>query len=299
MKLERTVIEDLTVQSGESANLSDRSTESTTVDWLGGGGSPRKVARQDLRSFVDELAIAQELLWASGTRALLVLLQAMDAAGKDGTIKHVMSGVNPQGCQVVSFKRPSHEALEHDFLWRYNNALPERGRIGIFNRSYYEEVLVVRVHPELLGNQADDRSHGSPKSLWARRHEDINAFERHLDREGTRIVKIFLHVSKQEQKRRLLERLEDPAKYWKFSIADLAEREHWNEYQAAYEEAIGATSTPWAPWYVVPADHKYAARALVAGILVDAIDRMGLQLPSVSPDELDRLTEARDELRAE
>jgi PPK2 family polyphosphate:nucleotide phosphotransferase len=299
VKLERVAIEELTVQPGEPAGLRHRSTESTKVDWLGGGGSPRKVARQDLRSFVEELAVAQELLWASGTHALLVVLQAMDAAGKDGTIKHVMSGVNPQGCQVVSFRRPSDEALEHDFLWRYNNALPGRGRIGIFNRSYYEEVLVVRVHPELLGDQAGPGSHRSPPNLWTQRYEDINAFERHLDREGTRIVKIFLHVSRAEQKKRLLERLEDPAKYWKFSIADLAERDRWHEYQTAYEEAVTATSTPWAPWYVVPADHKYAARALVGGILVDVIDRMGLQLPGVTPDELDRLTEARDKLRAE
>ena len=267
MKLEGAVIEELTVRPGERANLSGRSTESATVNWLGERGSRRKVAREDLRSFVGELETAQELLWASNTHALLVVLQAMDAAGKDGTIKHVMSGVNPQGCRVVAFRRPSDEALEHDFLWRYNNALPERGSIGIFNRSYYEEVLVVRVHPELLGDGAGSSPHSPSESLWARRYEDINSFERHLHREGTRIVKIFLHLSKHEQRERLLERLEDPAKYWKFSMADLIEREHWDEYQAAYEDAIEATSTPWAPWYVVPADHKYAARALVGGSL--------------------------------
>jgi PPK2 family polyphosphate:nucleotide phosphotransferase len=223
----------------------------------------------------------------------------MDAAGKDGTITHVMSGVNPQGCQVVAFKQPSAEELEHDFLWRYAKALPERGMIGIFNRSYYEEVLVVRVHPELLGNRHTGPKNVPSEHVWRHRYEDINAFEHHLHRNGTRIVKIFLHVSKEEQKKRFLQRTDDPAKEWKFSIADLAEREHWNEYQAAYEEALSATSTPWAPWFVVPADHKYAARALVGGILVHAIDQMDLALPRAGAAELELLKRARAKLLAE
>ncbi len=222
----------------------------------------------------------------------------MDAAGKDGTIKHVMSGVNPQGCEVTSFKQPSSEELAHDFLWRYATAAPARGRIGIFNRSYYEEVLVVRVHPELLANEFGS-AHLVPKHVWRDRFDDINAFEAHLHRSGTRIVKIFLHVSKDEQKRRFLDRLDDPSKLWKFSVADLAERAFWDDYQAAYEEALGATSTAHAPWYVVPADHKYAMRALVAGILVHAVEGMALTPPQVDPAEAARLAEAREALGAE
>jgi PPK2 family polyphosphate:nucleotide phosphotransferase len=301
VKLDRAIIEELEVSPGEAANLGGRSTDSTKVEWLESPGLHRKdVADRDLASFVQELKAAQELLWASDTYALLVVLQAMDAAGKDGTIKHVMSGVNPQGCQVVAFKQPTVDELGHDFLWRYGKALPERGSIGIFNRSYYEEVLVVRVHPELLG---DDHSGGPgpsrPEHLWRHRFEDINAFEHHLHRNGTRIVKIFLHVSKEVQRHRLLARLDDPAKLWKFSTADLAERAYWDEYVVAYEEAIAATSTPWAPWYVVPADHKYALRALVGGILVHAVDQMDLQPPTIGPDQAAELDRARSELLAE
>jgi PPK2 family polyphosphate:nucleotide phosphotransferase len=300
MKLDRAVMEELAVRPGKPAGLDSRSTGATTVDWLGAGKKKRKeVAEEDLQSFVDELTASQELLWASDSHALLVLLQAMDAAGKDGTIKHVMSGVNPQGCRVEAFKQPSAEELEHDFLWRYSKALPERGRIGIFNRSYYEEVLVVRVHPELLDRRFAASRDGPTEAMWQHRYEDINAFERHLHRNGTRIVKIFLHLSREEQKKRFLERLDDPAKYWKFSVGDLAERGHWHEYQAAYEEALTATSTPWAPWYVVPADHKYALRALVGGIVVHTIDEMDLRPPQVGPDELEALARARAELLAE
>jgi PPK2 family polyphosphate:nucleotide phosphotransferase len=223
----------------------------------------------------------------------------MDAAGKDGTIKHVMSGVNPQGCDVTAFKQPSSEELGHDFLWRAAKALPGRGRIGIFNRSYYEEVLVVRVHPELLARGGPVPGKGPTKDVWEERYEDINAFEHHLHRNGTRVVKIFLHVSKQEQKRRFLERLDDPAKYWKFSAADLAERGHWDDYMTAYEEALTATSTAWAPWYVVPADHKYTLRALVGGIVVHTIDEMDLPAPQVAPDGLEALARAKAELLAE
>ena len=190
------------------------------------------------------------------TWALLLIFQALDAGGKDGTIKHVMSGVNPEGCEVFSFKEPSREELRHDFIWRCAKVLPERGRIGIFNRSYYEEVLVVRVHPEMLAPQHLPSGSEAGSRLWQGRYEDINNFEHHLHRSGTRVVKFFLHVSKEEQRRRLLARLDDPAKQWKFSPADLAERSHFDEYQQAYEEALTATSTSWAPWYVVPADEK-------------------------------------------
>ena len=195
---------------------------------------------------------------------MLLIFQAMDAAGKDGTIRHVMSGVNPQGCQVYSFKKPSAEELDHNFLWRYMKSLPERGRIGIFNRSYYEDVLVVKVHPEWLGPGHPPKP---DKKFWEKRYEDINNFEKHLSRNGTLILKFFLHVSKDEQKRRFLERLTNPEKHWKFSEADLAEREHWKAYQKAFEDAISATSTKRAPWNIIPADRKYVARALVADIV--------------------------------
>jgi PPK2 family polyphosphate:nucleotide phosphotransferase len=257
------------------------------------------VAEEDLQEFVDELSAAQDLLWANGTHALLIVLQAMDAAGKDGTIKHVMSGVNPQGCRVESFKQPSAEELGHDFLWRCSKVLPELGAISIFNRSYYEDVLVTRVHPDLL-DRTHERRNGRPdEKFWGDRYADINAFEHHLHRNRTRIVKVFLHVSKEEQKKRFLSRIEDPAKNWKFSVADLAERKHWDEYQGAYEEALSATSTAWAPWYVVPADHKYALRALVGGIVVDAIDQMGLKSPEVAADDLAVLAKTKVELLAE
>jgi PPK2 family polyphosphate:nucleotide phosphotransferase len=300
MKLSKSVIKELRVHPGKPAGLEGRSTEATAADWLGAGKKKRKeVAEEDLQSFVDELTASQELLWASDSHALLVVLQAMDAAGKDGTIKHVMSGVNPQGCQVEAFKQPSAQELEHDFLWRYSKGLPERGMIGIFNRSYYEDVLVVRVHPELLDSRFAASGNGPKETLWKHRYEDINAFERHLHRNGTRIVKIFLHLSREEQKKRFLERLDDPAKQWKFSAGDLAERGYWDQYRAAYEEALTATSTPWAPWYVVPADHKYRLRALVGGIVVRAIDAMDLKRPQLGPDELKALAQAKDELLAE
>jgi PPK2 family polyphosphate:nucleotide phosphotransferase len=298
VKLEAAVIEELRVLPGGPADLAGRSTDSTTAPWLASAGAHRKkLAEEDLASFVADLESSQELLWSSDTYALLVVLQAMDAAGKDGTIKHVMSGVNPQGCDVVAFKQPSAEELAHDFLWRCAKALPERGKIGIFNRSYYEDVLVVRVHPELL--DASGSGDGSLDAQWRHRYEDINAFEHHLHRNGTRIVKFFLHLSKEEQKRRFLERLDEPAKSWKFSPSDLAERAHWDDYQRAYEDAITATSTPWAPWYVVPADRKHELRALVGGILVAAIDQMGLRPPTVGPDDRARLQQARAQLIAE
>ncbi len=301
MKLDQSTIEELVVRPGMPAALDARSAGSMRLNWLGANKDKRrkKLAEADLQSFVDELEAAQELLWANGTRALLVVLQAMDAAGKDGTIKHVMSGVNPQGCEVTAFKQPSTEELGHDFLWRAAKALPERGRIGIFNRSYYEEVLVVRVHPELLARGGPVSDKKPAKDLWQKRYADINAFEHHLHRSGTRIVKIFLHVSRDEQKRRFLDRLDDPAKYWKFSPADLAERAHWDHYMAAYDEALTATSSAWAPWYVVPADHKYTLRALVGGIVVHAIDAMDLLPPQVARDDLEALARAKKALLAE
>jgi len=301
VKLPKQVISDLMVVHGDGADLGNRSTSATKSEWLDAAGKSRskEVAEEDLEAFKEDLATAQELLYATDTYALLVILQALDAAGKDGTIKHVMSGVNPQGCDVVAFKAPSAEELNHDFLWRCVKALPERGRIGIFNRSYYEEVLVARVHPEILAGQHLPPDTARGDKLWRQRYKDINAFERHLHRNGTHIVKIFLHVSKDAQKMRLLERLDDPAKYWKFSSADLEERAHFDEYTAAYEAMITATSTPWAPWYVVPADRKYAARALVGGILTHEIDQLGLRLPELGAEGRVALETARTALQAD
>jgi PPK2 family polyphosphate:nucleotide phosphotransferase len=240
-------------------------------------------AQELIRRNLAHLAEAQDLLWASNKYALLVVLQGMDAAGKDGLIKHVMTGVNPQGCQVFSFKRPTDEELEHDFLWRHVKCLPPRGRIGIFNRSYYEDVLVVRVHPEWLEKQKLSSKPG--RALWEGRYEDINQFEKHLTRNGTVILKFFLHVSKKEQKRRLLERLDNPKKHWKFSAADLAERACWDDYVEAYEDALTATSTKHAPWHIIPADHKWVARSLVSEILTHTIQGLDLQFPQPTKEQ--------------
>jgi len=238
----------------------------------------------------------QEKLYAQNQWAVLLLFQAMDAAGKDGTIKHVMSGVNPQGCEVCSFKAPSAEELNHDFLWRTTKRLPERGRIGIFNRSYYEEVLVVRVHPELLAHQKLPASLIT-KDLWRERFEDINAFERFLTRNGVIIRKFFLHLSRQEQRQRLLSRLEQPDKHWKFSLDDLRERQRWGAYQRAYEDMIRHTATDCAPWYVVPADHKWFTRLVVAEVIVDALESLELSYPKVSPAKRKELAVVRTALR--
>ena len=250
-----------------------------------GAGSAKDGAAKFLAANRTELSHAQELLWASGTSAVLVVLQAMDAAGKDGTIKHVMSGVNPQGCEVHPFRRPSDSDLDHDFLWRYAQKVPGRGRIGIFNRSYYEEVLVVRAHPEILAAQRLPPGKRG-RRFWQQRFDDINHFEQHLARSGTVIVKFFLNLSKAEQKRRLLERIDTKDKRWKFSAADLAERDYWNEYMRAYQDMLRATSKRWAPWFVIPADHKYVARALVAKILTSSIHALDLQYPKVSARDL-------------
>lgn len=301
MKLPRSVVDELKVQPGEAADLRRRSTERTRGDWLGslGRADPNQIAERDLESFRTELERVQGLLYANRTWALLVVLQGLDAAGKDGTIKHVMSGINPLGCRVVSFSQPSRLELAHDFLWRCAVALPERGHIGIFNRSYFEEVLVCRVHPELLEDQHLPAEVGLGTRFWEERFEDINSFERHLVRSGTRVVKVFLHVSKDEQRRRLLKRLEDPRKQWKFSPADLTERAYFEAYGDAYEEAITATSTPWAPWYVVPAGHKLALHALVGGLVVHELDQLNLRHPTVPEERESELAEARRALGAE
>jgi len=301
MKLHKDVIEELTVRPGEPARLSTRSTHAMRTPWRdhSGKSSLQHVTDSELESFKEELASAQELLYASDTYSLLVVLQALDAAGKDGTIKHVMSGVNPQGCDVVGFKAPTAEELNHDFLWRCAKALPPRGGIGIFNRSYYEEVLITRVHPEVLAHQRLPAATAHGDELWTQRYEDINNFERHLQRNGTAIVKIYLHLSKDEQQRRFLDRLDDPAKHWKFSPADMAERAYFDDYQRAYETAITSTSTAWAPWYVVPADHKHAARALAGGVLAHTIDQLDLHVPTLSPAEEGVLNDARRTLHAD
>jgi PPK2 family polyphosphate:nucleotide phosphotransferase len=245
------------------------------------------------------LAELQDKLNAEGRRALLVVMQGLDASGKDGTIKHVMSGVNPQGVTVTSFKQPTGTELAHDFLWRTQLALPSRGRIGVFNRSHYEEVLVVRVHPKLLAGQAMDPTCAEDSDFWKKRFEDIATWERHLTRSGTQVVKFFLHVSKAEQRRRLLDRIEQPEKNWKFSPADLHEHEYWEAYQQAYEAALRATSTRKAPWYVIPADHKWFLRTAVAGIVVEHLTAMDPRYPTPSQQQLREMREAATPLLAE
>jgi PPK2 family polyphosphate:nucleotide phosphotransferase len=247
---------------------------------------------------IARLTELQDKLYAQDRWALLLIFQAMDAAGKDGTIKHVMSGVNPQGCEVHSFKAPSIEELDHDFMWRTSSRLPRRGHIGIFNRSYYEEVLVVRVHPEILANERMP-SELVTKHLWEERYEDINAFERYLARNGVVVLKFFLHVSKKEQKRRFLARLDDPEKNWKFSPGDVAERQHWDEYMDAYEEMIRATATERAPWFVVPADNKWFTRYVVASAVIGALEELDLEYPEVDSAAKKRLHTARAALETE
>ena len=258
----------------------------------------KDAASAHVQKGIERLDALQQLVWAQDRYALLLIFQGMDGAGKDHVIKHVMSGVNPQGTDVHSFKQPSAEELDHDYLWRAAKALPSRGRIGIFNRSYYEETLVVRVHPAVLAAQRlpPDRI---GRDIWKHRFEDINAFERHLWRNGTIIRKFFLHVSRREQQRRLLARLDDPAKNWKFSAGDLVERDKWREYQAAYAEAIAATSTPHAPWYVVPADHKWFSSVVVADAIVEALEELDLSFPKPTPTQRRELRAARQRLLRE
>ncbi len=267
-------------------------------DTLGLDREDKPRAREALQIGVQALTELQDMLYAQDRWALLLVFQAMDAAGKDGAIKHVMSGVNPQGCQVVSFKAPSSEELDHDYLWRCNRNLPERGRIGIFNRSYYEEVLVLRVHRELLEAQKLPPERVS-KDIWEQRYREIRAYERYLDGNGVIVRKFFLHLSRAEQKRRFLERIDNPEKNWKFSSADARERAHWDDYMEAYEDAIHATATPQCPWYVVPADNKWFTRVVVAAAIIQALDSLDLEYPRVSKAKLKELAEVRSELMKE
>jgi PPK2 family polyphosphate:nucleotide phosphotransferase len=278
-------IKDFRVRESETVNLKKWPTRAKPFY------ISKKQLKKTLRDRVTEMSDLQSLLYASNRYAILLIFQAMDAAGKDSAIKHVMSGVNPQGCQVFSFKHPSFEELDHDFLWRTTRSLPERGRIGIFNRSYYEEVLIVRVHPELLRAQGLSDQEIDEKTIWQERYRSIRDLEWHLHRNGTRIVKFFLHVSKEEQRKRFLARIDEPDKNWKFSRADIEEREHWSDYMKAYEACLGATSTRQSPWYVVPADDKANARLIISQIILDTLKGLKMEYPRLS-------TKQHKELRA-
>lgn len=283
------------VRPGKRLRLADHDPRST------GPFKNKAAGKAALLEDVEALARAQELLWASAEHSVIIIFQALDAAGKDGTIKHVMSGVNPQGVDVISFKAPTEEERRRPFLWRPMMALPGRGRIAIFNRSYYEEVLVVRVHPEFLKAQyiRPDLRPDNYRRLWPVRFEAINRFERTLTDHGVCIIKFFLNVSKEEQKKRFLERLTDPRKHWKFSAADIRERGYWNDYQRVYTEMLEATSTRWAPWYVIPADRKWFSRAAVADIIATRIEDLKLKFPEPAAEQLAGLDEARRQLEAE
>lgn len=258
----------------------------------------KEKSKKILEQSREKLSKAQELFWAENSHSLLIILQGMDAAGKDGIIEHVMSGVNPQGCEVTLFKVPSEKELDHDFMWRCFCALPERGKIGIFNRSYYEEVLVVRVHPELLDRQKLPKRKDQD-GFWKERYESINDIERHLVRNGTIILKFFLHESKKEQKERFLARLDDPNKQWKFNPADVVERDHWDSYMKAYEDMIGATNTEESPWHIIPADQKWLSRTLVADIIADQIESLELKFPKPSEEAMKALEDAKEKLLKE
>ncbi len=286
------IVEPYCITKGEKFRLKDHDPADTN------GLKDKRQAQGLLEDGIQLLSHMQEKLYAQDRWALLLIFQAMDAAGKDGAIKHVMSGVNPQGCQVFSFKSPSNEELNHDYLWRTHKCAPERGKIGIFNRSYYEEVLVVRVHPSFLKAQKlPERL--ITKHIWDERYEDINAFERYLTRNGVVIRKFFLHLSKQEQKRRFLERLEDSKKNWKFSMADVQERSFWKDYQEAYEEMMQHTATKHAPWYVIPADNKWFTRLAVAAAIIDALSRLDLSFPDVEKAKKKELQAVRDSMFAQ
>jgi PPK2 family polyphosphate:nucleotide phosphotransferase len=280
------------IESGRGFRLKDFDPADTH------GFKSKQKAEDRLAHDIDRLTELQQKLYAQDRWALLVVLQAMDAAGKDGTVKHVMSGVNPEGCDVVSFKTPTPEELDHDYLWRTTLRLPERGRIGIFNRSYYEDVLILRVHPELLETNKLPPSLVSRK-IWKERYEDINAYERHLARNGTVILKFFLHLSREEQLKRFLARLDHPDKNWKFSLADVRERGYWKKYQKAYEEAIRATASRRAPWYVVPADHKWFSRLVVAAAIVEQLEALRLSYPVIDKDKRRELAAAKETLLGE
>lgn len=296
-------IEDFKVPIGKTIVLKDYD-----PDWIPkwsqkqeekeGKKAAKEHALKVLDSNRQKLIDLQELFWASDTYSMLIILQGMDAAGKDSTISHVMSGVNPQGCQVKSFKTPSEEDLDHDFLWRHAKALPERGSIGIFNRSYYEDVLIVKVRPEILEKQKLPEEKNS-NLFWNQRYEDINMFERHLARNGTVILKFFLNISKKEQKQRLLERIENPDKEWKFSLTDLSERQKWSDYMKAYEDLLNKTSTEWAPWYIIPADKKWVAHASVSEIILSQIKKLDLKYPVLSKEERGALEKVKAEFKRE
>jgi len=263
-----------------------------------GGFKDKEGALEKVAANVERLSDMQEKLYAQDTYALLLIFQAMDAAGKDGVIRHVMSGVNPQGCRVTSFKAPSSEELDHDYLWRSSKALPARGTIGIFNRSYYEEVIVVRVHPDLLAKQKlPDKTAG--RELWDRRFKEINNFERYLVNNGIVVLKFFLNVSRKEQKERFLARIDEPEKNWKFSVADFRERAHWGEYQKAFQEMLSRTSTDWAPWFVIPADNKWFARLAVSEAICSTMERLDLKFPKVDKQRRAELQQIRRDLTSD
>src|ERR1700722_4415058 len=290
MKIEK-MLKKYRVENGKHFRLKDYD----PADTHGLDAKSKDEAEKLLADGVQKLSELQDILAAQDRWGLLVIFQAMDAAGKDGTIKHVMSGVNPQGVDVTSFKVPTDEELNHGYLWRTNQHAPARGRIGIFNRSYYEEVLVVRVHSEVLANEKLPKNLVT-KNIWQERYEDINNFERYVTRNGIAVVKFFLNISKKEQKRRFLERLDTPAKNWKFSASDIKERAFWNDYQQVYEDAIRETASEYAPWYVVPADHKWFTRLVVSQVLVDELKALKLEYPKVSGEKKNALAEARRQL---
>jgi PPK2 family polyphosphate:nucleotide phosphotransferase len=298
--LDKKLLDRFRVPPGQKIRLKDYDPGwAQTPEIQSRGKKEVKLAAQGiLEQSIRDLDAAQELLYADDRYSVLIIFQAMDAAGKDGTIRHVMSGLNPQGTQVFSFKKPSDEELDHNFFWRYAKCLPERGRIGIFNRSYYEEVLVVKVHPEVLGNQKLPPGKRG-KGFWQDRYDDINNFERHLVNNGTVILKFYLNISKDEQKKRFLDRLERAEKHWKFSASDLAERGFWDQYMEAYEDALSATSSEEAPWYVVPANHKWVSRAVVADVVCTKIRSLDLAYPVLSKTQEKALDDAREKLAQE
>ncbi|PYQ07350.1 MAG: hypothetical protein DMF82_04080 [Acidobacteria bacterium] len=287
-----TAFKQFRVDPDQKFKLKDRDPADTA------GYKSRQEAKARLVEGIERLRELQERLYAYDRWALLLVFQAMDAAGKDSTIEHVMSGVNPQGCQVYSFKQPSAEELDHDYLWRTNKCLPERGRIGVFNRSYYEEVLVVRVHEGILAAEKLP-AEVVDKDIWKQRYRDICAYERYLARNGTAIVKFFLHVSKEEQRRRFLARLDEPVKNWKFSLSDVKEREHWDDYMEAYEDMLAHTSTEHAPWYVIPADHKWFMRMAVADVIVSVLEKLRPEFPTITEEKRRELEAARKALEQE
>ncbi len=281
------------IPEGRGVDLSDHPTAFT------GEFTEKKDAVNDLSVNIQKLRVLQDVLYAQDTYSLLIIFQAMDAAGKDGTIEHVMSGVNPQGCHVVSFKQPSSEERDHDYLWRHQKALPERGKIGIFNRSHYEEVLVVRVHPEIMQGSQMPAEAKSDKDIWQKRFKHIRDWEDHLTENGTQILKFFLNVSQDEQKARFLSRIDEPEKNWKFAMGDVKERAHWDDYMKAYTEAIEATSTENAPWYIIPADKKWFTRLAVSEVIVKKLESLKLHYPVVTEEHKTKLLEAKKMLESE